>query len=163
MERPVIFISHISEEKLLASILKTHLQRDFLDMIDVFVSSDDESIGTGSKWLFEVSNALKNANLQLVLCSDESVNRPWINFESGAAWVSDIPIVPVCHSGIIPAELPVPLSMLQAVEARKETGISKIYNLIGQRIGSNTPSPNLNQIISDIQAFEEVYIEKKAI
>jgi hypothetical protein len=47
MSKPSVFISHVSEEAQLASVLKTHLTSDFLGMLDVFVSSDTESILAG--------------------------------------------------------------------------------------------------------------------
>jgi len=38
MARPQMFVSHVSEETRLAEILKEHISRDFLGMLDVFVS-----------------------------------------------------------------------------------------------------------------------------
>jgi hypothetical protein len=73
MEKPKLFISHISEEEELAGILKEHLLDDFIGVVDVFVSSDDRSIEAGSRWLDEVDNALKTAKAELVLCSKESI------------------------------------------------------------------------------------------
>jgi hypothetical protein len=46
-----LFISHIAEEREIAERLKTSLTRDFLGMLDVFVSSDTESIAAGEEWL----------------------------------------------------------------------------------------------------------------
>ena len=51
MEKPKLFISHISEEEELASILKEHLLDDFLGVVDVFVSSDGGSIAAGAAGL----------------------------------------------------------------------------------------------------------------
>lgn len=42
-----VFVSHISEEAKTAARLKDALVRDFLGFIDVFVSSDTESIAAG--------------------------------------------------------------------------------------------------------------------
>jgi len=92
INKPTIFISHISEEKELATILKKHLENDFLELIEVFVSSDTESIFAGSNWLDSISSALRDACTELVLCSKASVNRPWINFEAGAGWMKKIPV-----------------------------------------------------------------------
>jgi hypothetical protein len=76
-----VFISHISDETELAQWLKSRLDRDFLGTLDIFVSSDRSTIGAGRKWLDEVDKALKKADLQIILCSRESVGRPWVNFE----------------------------------------------------------------------------------
>ena len=40
MPKPKLFVSHVSEEAPLAGILKEHISRDFLGLLDVFVSSD---------------------------------------------------------------------------------------------------------------------------
>src|ERR1700722_15407363 len=97
-----LFISHISEERSIAEQLKTALVRDFLGLLDVFVSSDTESIAAGAEWLRSIEKALHDCAVFVVLCSPESVRRPWINFEAGAAWMRDIPLIPVCHAGLLP-------------------------------------------------------------
>ncbi|MDQ3907665.1 MAG: toll/interleukin-1 receptor domain-containing protein, partial [Acidobacteriota bacterium] len=107
-----IFISHISEEKELARILTKHLKEDFAGRLQVFVSSDMESIMSGDDWLDSVKRALDRASLELILCSRVSISRPWVNFEAGAAWLKKIPIVPVCHTSFPACELPIPFSVL---------------------------------------------------
>jgi len=96
MSKPVVFISHISEEVRLAVIFKQHIAADFLNLIEVFVSSDTESISAGKNWLTSIDTALRNACIELILCSKASIKRLWINFEAGAGWMSGIPVVPVC-------------------------------------------------------------------
>lgn len=99
MDKPVVFISHITEEKEMAMELKKLIEESFLGMLDVFVSSDENSISSGSKWLDNITSALSSCAIELILCSPNSVKRPWINFEAGAGWVRDIPVIPLCHSG----------------------------------------------------------------
>ena len=53
------FISHITEEAEVAAKLKAALARDFLRMLDVFVSSDGESISAGDDWLKSIDDALQ--------------------------------------------------------------------------------------------------------
>ncbi|PYV95030.1 MAG: toll/interleukin-1 receptor domain-containing protein, partial [Acidobacteria bacterium] len=89
------FISHITEEAGVAAKLKAALARDFLQMLDVFVSSDGESISAGDDWLKSIDNALQQSALMLILCSPSSIRRPWINFEAGAAWMRRIPLIPL--------------------------------------------------------------------
>jgi hypothetical protein len=76
-----------------------------------------------------------------------SITRPWINFEAGAGWMRSIPIIPVYHSELHPRDLPLPLSLLQAVEANKEGGIDRVYELISSQLGVAKPKPNFKQII----------------
>ena len=79
------------------------------------MSSDTDSISAGEEWLQSVAKALRECAVVVILCSPESVKRPWINFEAGAAWMRDIPLVPVCHLGLLPRDLPIPLSLRQGI------------------------------------------------
>jgi hypothetical protein len=95
MEKLSIFLSHLTVESKLADIVKSRLVRDFIGLVDVFVSSDRTSIPVGSKWLSEVNTALGRAAVHVILCSPESVSRPWIQFEAGADQIRGIPIIPI--------------------------------------------------------------------
>ena len=56
-----LFISHISEERAVAELVKNILGRDFLGLLQVFVSSDTESIAAGEEWLRSIEIALRDA------------------------------------------------------------------------------------------------------
>ena len=114
MQKLSIFMSHITIESILADALRKHMIRDFIGLVDVFESSDRFSIPAGKKWLSEITEPLNRANLHLILCSPEAITRPWIQFEAGAAHVRGITIIPLCHSGLTFAQLPVPLSVYEA-------------------------------------------------
>ncbi len=43
-----IFISHINEERDLALLFKEHIRRDFLALLSIFVSADNESNPLGT-------------------------------------------------------------------------------------------------------------------
>jgi hypothetical protein len=155
--KPKIFISHITEERELAGVIRDALQRDFLGMVDVFVSSDSVSIEMGSKWLEQISTALEDAQIELVLCSPDAVKRPWINFEAGAGWVKGIPVVPVCHTGLRVVDLPIPLSMLQGMQATDTAGLERLYALIAKQLGSTVPAGDHAKLVAQVQAFENEY------
>ncbi len=121
------------------------------------MSSDNRSISVGSKWLDDVSAALKAAKVELILCSSESVKRPWINFEAGAGWVRGIPVVPVCHTGMRPVDLPIPLNMLQAVEGSNRRDIQKVYTLLAEQLGSARPHGNFDGIAEAVRDFEQAH------
>ncbi len=157
MTKPKVFISHITEEAVLAELLKTHIVDDFLGLIEVFVSSDAESISVGDKWLNDVDKALKEAKIEVILCSDESVTRPWINFEAGAGWIKGIPVVPVCHTGMRPVDLPIPLNMLQAIEANDVGGLKRLYARLANELGAATPKGDFEAIRKVVLDFEHDY------
>ena len=149
-DKTVVFISHITEEADLARILKKHLEKAFLGMVDIFVSSDGQSIAPGDQWLKKIDDALQAAQLTLILCSEASIKRPWINFEAGASWIKNIPIIPICHTNLRPSSLPAPLNMLQAVEANQESGLNQVVQRIAEKIGCDIPSIDLGAIVKEI-------------
>ena len=161
MPKPIIFVSHISKEAELAAALKKHLTKDFLGMIDVFVSSDDTSIQLGGKWLDAVDKALKEAEIEIVLCSKDSVYRPWVNFEAGGGWIRGISVVPMCHTDIKPTELPIPLNMLEAIEVSNASGIQKLYSLIANKIGAQSPRDDFDSIVREFKEVEKKYKDDK--
>jgi TIR domain len=158
MDKHIVFISHIKEESNLATIIKSHIQKDFLGLIKVFVSSDNESLSAGSKWLNSIEDNLKMAKVELLLCSKNSIKRPWINFEAGAGWIRDIPVIPICHTDIKPVNLPIPLNMLQAIEAGSIEGLKKLYHVLAGTINAATsPEPFFDKIVDEVKKFELEY------
>jgi hypothetical protein len=149
-----VFISHIAEESGIAQWLKAQLDRDFLGGLDIFVSSDRSTIGAGRRWLDDVQKALKEADLQIVLCSTASVAKPWVNFEAGAVWLRDVPVVPVCHSGLQPQGLPVPLSMLEGIELSNPEGLAKLYDSVGTALGLRTPNVDFPALATAAKTLE---------
>jgi len=157
MNKPLVFISHISEEKEVAISFKELIETSYLGMINVFVSSDHSSVPLGQKWLEDITIALKNCVVEIVICSPQSVTRPWINFEAGAGWVRDIPVIPLCHSGMEPPNLPLPLNLLQAAKATENSSLKLILPVLDKAIGSQTPSVDFTNFISKVKDFESVY------
>ncbi len=112
------FISHIKEEAGIALKLKECIESTFAGQVEVFVSSDVRDLPAGSKWLTEIDAALNSSLVFLVLCSKNSLKRPWINVEMGCVWIKGVPIIPLCHSGQTKGELPSPISSFQALEMK---------------------------------------------
>src|SRR5260370_39865349 len=108
MPKLSIFLSHITVESSLADALRRHLINDFIGLVEVFESSDRLSIPAGKKGLREGTEALKRADLHLILCSPDATARPRIQFEAGAAHVRGIPIKPFGHGGLVDGDTPCP-------------------------------------------------------
>lgn len=155
--KSVIFISHIVEEKELALQLRDIVNRSFLGLIDLFISSDEESIPVGRRWLDSITQALNECVVEVVICSPNSVGRPWINFEAGAGWIRDVPVVPLCHSGMRRDELPVPLNMLQAANAVDPLDLERIFAVFAEAIGAAKPSIDFTEFVDRVRTFEEKY------
>lgn len=150
-------MSHISEEKELAILLKKNIKELLLSSVDVFVSSDDQSITLGNKWLETVSNNLEKCILIIVLCSQESIKKPWINFECGAGWSRKIPIIPICHSNLTVANLPIPLNLLQGFDIQKQGKLTGLISRIAKEINIDTPKFDEPSILQEIEKFEKNY------
>lgn len=157
MEKPIVFISHITEEKDLAYKVKDLIEESFLGMMEVFVSSDSESIGAGAKWLDNITYSLTKCVIELIVCSPESVKRPWINFEAGAGWIKDIPVIPLCHSGMKPELLPIPLNMLQAINLNEISGLKLLVPVLANAINAKSPKIDFEDFIKYVKEFEKNY------
>ena len=120
--KPVIFISHVHEEAALAIALRQELSRMYLGAVDFFVSSDRESLRGGDDWLSKIKGALSNASIIIPVVSPRSIDRTWINFEAGAGWLHKR-VVPLCHSGMRPAQLPQPLQSLFGFDLHDATDV----------------------------------------
>lgn len=154
MAKPLIFISHYGPEKDLAIALKRLVERSFLDMVEVFVSSDPKSLPMGDKWLESITRALKKCCVELIIASPESVRRPWINFEAGSGWIRDIPVISLCHSGMTPAALPPPLSSLQNASLVDESQLESVFLRLADTIGSSLPEVDYTELITVAEDFE---------
>jgi len=158
-----VFLSHVTVESALADVLRKHLVRDFIGLVDVFESCDRLSIPAGKKWLSEVTEALKQANLHLILCSKDAALRPWIQFEAGAAHLRGIPIIPLCHSGLTCAQLPVPLSENEGVQLSELEGLISLYRSIASALGSSLPEIDFQAFANEVASFEAKYVEQQSL
>jgi hypothetical protein len=154
MAATTVFISHISEEGAVASKLKAIISRDFLDLIDVFVSSDGESISAGDSWLESVERELRQASVLITLCSPASRARPWLYFEAGAAWMLKKPIIPLCHAGLKITDLPLPLSLSQGIALESPEGIRALYRRLAQLLSCACPERDFDDLARSLAEVE---------
>jgi TIR domain len=156
-----VFISHASGEAPLAEILQQHITRDFIGLVEVFVSSDGTSIAVGDHWLDGVVKALQSADIYLVLCSQHSIERRWINIEMGGALARSRPIIPICHTDLTAAQLQRPLEDSQAIQASDPDGLRQLYSRFADELGSATPCVDFGALANEIHAFEAVHGKQK--
>lgn len=159
LPKPIVFISHISEEAELATLIESQIKHDWLGHIDVVVCSDDASIAGGQPWLDQIERALGNARMMLVLCSMASIKRRVLGFAAGAVWMKPglpqrVPIIPVCHSGMQLSALPIPLNLLPGIVATNASGWVYVYMHLAAQLGTDSPQPNLSAFVAQISKFE---------
>jgi hypothetical protein len=154
--KPTVFISHISEEAEVAIWMKGSISKLLLGNVQFFVSSDRAAIIGGDRWLNKIEDALRDAPIVLVLCSPRSVQRPWVNFEAGGAWIAGKRVVPVCHVGMRPADLPEPLRSLQAYDLLQGQDFQDMVALLAGKAGLNKPDFDSATILSEIPPIAKI-------
>jgi hypothetical protein len=138
-----------------ADVLKDHLSQDFIGLVEVFLASDTTSVPAGSRWLAEIVEGLQRSQLHIIICSNYSVSRPWINFEAGASGVRGVPIIPLCHSGLVPDQLPVPLSESEGGVITEVNALKKLYMRVANLIGSAVPAADFEKYAAEFGALEQ--------
>ena len=153
-EKKLLFLSHATIERELAIALKAQIDGALLGAFDVFVSSDPGSLKVGSEWIKEVHKALRHCNAMVVLCSEESVLRPWLNFETGVGWAREIPVIPLCHSGLTLAGLPQTLSSFQAIGSLAPNSLKVLYESLAETFGLKCPPADFELFSQNLSEYE---------
>lgn len=104
-----------------------------------------------------ITTSLSKCAIELILCSPKSVKRPWINFEAGAGWVREIPVIPLCHSGMTPSELPIPLNLLQAANISDISSLKLIFPVLANSIEAKCPNILFDDFIENMKMLEKKY------
>lgn len=95
--------------------------------------------------------------MEIVIASPTSVKRPWVNFEAGAGWIRDVPVIPLCHSGTTPASLPMPLSEVQAALATDKEELARLVPVLAEAIGSAEPLVDWSEFVDVVERCEAAY------
>lgn len=125
--KPLIFVSHAATDAAVAALFKEDIEKHFLGLCDIFVSSSLDSISAGQEWLATIKDNLSRCSILLGLLSPAALSRPWVYFEFGAGWIRNIPTIPICHSGLSRDDLPVPISVMQAIHLTEEGHLKHLY------------------------------------
>lgn len=138
-DRPVprppkrIFLSHAAADAALAHHLANVLRQGAPDL-EVFVASKAGDIPTGADWLEAIESALEQADTYLLLLTPRSILRTWFWYESGAAWMSDRPFIPVTAAGLPKGDVPYPLGAKQALSLEEATDVEQLARDLGLAI-----------------------------
>jgi hypothetical protein len=138
------FISHVTEDRNTARSLKAALKEDFHGVIEVFLSSDAESIPGGADWLAAIRQSLKNSQFVIALCSERSMKSRWIDLEAGAALMTGIDVIPVVHPDLSPEQLNEPFRFVQAFVLTAK-GLEDLYYTITTRFIQWPQPPSLGE------------------
>lgn len=95
MDKPIIFFSHSSKDKDLIYSIKNKLDAATGGVIDIFMSSDGQSIPFGTNWIHKIEEGLQAARIMFVFITENSISSGWIYFETGYAYSKGIQVIPV--------------------------------------------------------------------
>ncbi|HEV2132964.1 MAG TPA: TIR domain-containing protein [Terracidiphilus sp.] len=121
-----LFFSFIHEDLRETNLVRDFVQRALSFQIDSFLSCDETQSDAGEDGMKHVFAELNDAKVLLAMLSPESVKRPWIHFEAGAAWMSGKAVIPVCYGGIDVGDLPKPYSGLEATDVQTFDGLHSL-------------------------------------
>ncbi len=78
MEKPTIFFSHSSKDKDLILPIKKKIENITANVIDIFMSSDGQSIPFGHNWVHKIEEGLNRTQIMFVFVTPTSINSSWI-------------------------------------------------------------------------------------
>ncbi|HEN0123657.1 toll/interleukin-1 receptor domain-containing protein [Streptococcus agalactiae] len=155
MNKPIIFISHITEEGKVAKKLKEIIFDHYRGAIDIFVSSDRESILGGTDYFNSIIDNLDKCELMITLCSPESVKRGWINFEAGYGAARKIQVIPLLYNGLEFDEISSsPIVRFQGFKMNNDD-LNSILKLIDNKVGFTPTYYNFEEFIQFVHHFEK--------
>jgi hypothetical protein len=143
-----IFISFIHEEGKYAEAVQAFITQILGTEAKPFLSSDQMQVYAGEKWLERIMDELKTAKIVILMLSKKSVQRPWVNFEAGAAWTRDIVTIPVCFKDLRKGELPKPYSSLQAVDLSSYGDDEYLAISVAHHLGTEKPITRMGAAMS---------------
>ncbi len=134
-----VFISFIHEEAGYAEAVQAFITQILGPEAKPFLSSDKLQVYAGEKWLDRIMDELKEAKVVILMLSTESMKRPWVNFEAGAAWTREIKTIPVCFGGLGKDFIPKPYSNLQAVDLQSYGDDEYLARSVAHHLGVPEP------------------------
>lgn len=132
MDKPTIFFSHSSKDRDLILPIRNKIVDITGGTMDIFMSSDGQSIPLGRNWVSKIEEGLKNAQIMFIFVTPNSIKSDWIYFEAGYAYSKDIEVIPV-GIGIHIGELKAPLNLLQGFDVLSCDSLDNFISVINKK------------------------------
>lgn len=151
------FISHYSGDKNIAELFSNALRRITLEQISPWFSSDDtgdSGLKPGDIWFNQILGKITQSKAVVSLITPNSINRPWIYFESGIGQaLPDCEVIPVCigvkRDNILP-----PLGLYQCYQLNDYRSVveffSKLLTLFGIKFDEEMSKVVIEKLVSEI-------------
>jgi hypothetical protein len=131
--RPFIFLSHAAADAALAAYTEDKL-RQAIPSHEVFRTTRVGQTPSGYPWFQHIADHLRGAAKYLVLLTPASQTRPWLNFETGAAWMTGRTVVPALGGGLTAGEVVEPLRHLQLVSLEVPAQAAEAFRSLGGQL-----------------------------
>lgn len=135
------FLTHLTTEAPIAHVVKRFIESIGGQRVGVFLAESPDSIGIGEDWLNEISQRLQTTDLLIILASPESIERPWVNIETGAAWIQGTPFLSLCHSGLSRESLPQPYQSRQSYDLINSDHLEGFFESLRTSLGEANALP----------------------
>lgn len=143
MEKPTIFFSHSSKDRDAILPIKEKLMKVTCGVIQIFMSSDGQSIPFGNNWVHKIEEGLNNAKIMFVFVTPTSIKSGWIYFEAGFAYSKGIDVIPV-GIGVDIGSIKPPLNLLQGFNITSGESLNNFVTVINKNLNL-TFEPNFSE------------------
>src|SRR6266481_3570974 len=123
MGKPTVFFSRSASDKAPLVRLKELFVAKTGGAIEVFLSSDGQSIPFGRNWVHRVEEAMKGSELMVTFLTPAALSSGWVYFEAGFSYSRGVKVVPVGFLGIDLSNLSPPLNLLQGFNISSHDGL----------------------------------------
>lgn len=139
MSKPTLFFSHSSKDKDMVLAIKNKVMKYTSGTLEIFQSSDGESIPFGTNWIHKVEEGLKEAKVMFVFITEQSISSGWIYFEAGYAYSKDVHVIPV-GIGVSVGDLKAPLNLLQGFNITSVDSLNNFLTIINREFNYSFPA-----------------------
>ncbi len=149
----VIFISHAAVDSEIAISLKESISGVFSN-VEIFVSSDPESLTAGDPWVQKILDALESASLIIAIVTERGLSRKWVWFESGRAWFSGIKLFPCCLGKVRKSKLEPPFSLIQALNIDMPGDLRILFDQLSQILAQAISELDFNELSQELTRLD---------
>ncbi len=132
MDKPTIFFSHSSLDSSTILPIKNRITTITANVLDIFMSSDGQSIPFGYNWVHKIEEGLNRAQIMFVFITPTSIDSAWIYFEAGFAYSKNIEVIPV-GIGVNIGQLKAPLNLLQGFDITSADSLNNFITVINKK------------------------------
>lgn len=155
MDKPTIFFSHSSIDRDYVFELQKAINERTSKTVNIFQSSDGESIPFGNNWVHKIEENLNKAKIMFVFVSPKSLTSSWIYFEAGFAYSKGVRVIPIGIKGVDIGKLSPPLNLLQGFNINSAEGVNNIIKILNDEFSFSFPMSFDNNEFKKISQLDE--------